>query len=81
MEQSIAKQYWKKHHTKTSLSSPSIIDCLKANYGIAVPLLTLLPIGADMNASVYKVDHDKEEKRGCKRMIKLLIIKDGVTWT
>lgn len=38
-----------------SLSS-SIIDCLKANYGISVALLTLLPIGADMNASVYKAE-------------------------
>jgi spectinomycin phosphotransferase len=38
------------------LSSQSIIDCLKANYGIAVALLTLLPIGADMNASVYKAE-------------------------
>ena len=41
---------------KPSLSSRSIIDCLKANYGIAVALLTLLPIGADMNASVYKAE-------------------------
>jgi spectinomycin phosphotransferase len=41
---------------KPSLSSQSIIDCLKANYGIAVALLTLLPIGADMNASVYKAE-------------------------
>ena len=36
------------------LNEKSIIDCLKANYGIAAALLTLLPIGADMNASVYK---------------------------
>jgi len=41
---------------KLSLASQSIIDCLKANYGIAVGLLTLLPIGADMNASVYKAE-------------------------
>lgn len=31
-----------------------ILDCLNANYGIAAIALTLLPIGADMNASVYK---------------------------
>ncbi len=41
---------------KQSISPQSIIDCLKANYGIAVTLLTLLPIGADMNASVYKAE-------------------------
>lgn len=40
---------------KQSLSSQSIIDCLRANYGIAASL-TLLPIGADMNASVYKAE-------------------------
>jgi len=34
---------------KPSLAYQSIIDCLRANYGIAVPLLTLLPIG-DPNA-------------------------------
>lgn len=41
---------------KQSLSSHSIIDCLKANYGIAAASLTLLPLGADMNASVYKAE-------------------------
>ena len=36
-----------------------IIDCLNANYGIKVARLTLLPIGADLNASVYKAEaHD-----------------------
>ncbi|OHE77713.1 MAG: spectinomycin phosphotransferase [Verrucomicrobia bacterium RIFCSPHIGHO2_12_FULL_41_10] len=39
---------------KQSLSPPSIIECLKTDYGIAVATLTFLPIGADMNASVYK---------------------------
>lgn len=34
----------------------SIIHCLNANYGISAAVLTLLPIGADMNASVYKVE-------------------------
>ena len=41
---------------KQPLSSQSIIDCLKVNYGIAAVLLTLLPLGADMNASVYKAE-------------------------
>lgn len=34
----------------------SIIHCLNANYGISAAVLTLLPIGADMNASVYKAE-------------------------
>jgi|GEM_PF-278469 spectinomycin phosphotransferase len=41
---------------KQLFSSQSIIDCLKVNYGIAAVLLTLLPLGADMNASVYKAE-------------------------
>lgn len=41
---------------KQPFSSQSIIDCLKVNYGIAAALLTLLPLGADMNASVYKAE-------------------------
>lgn len=44
-----------------SLSPQSIIDCLKANYDIAVTLLTLLPIGADMNASVYKAETESSQ--------------------
>src|SRR3569832_838092 len=36
-----------------------LIDCLNANYGIAATNLMLLPLGADMNASVYKTEtHD-----------------------
>lgn len=41
---------------KQSLSSHSIIDCLTANYGIATASLMLLPLGADMNAYVYKAE-------------------------
>ena len=41
---------------KQSISPQSIIDCLKANYGIAAALLTFLPLGADMNSSVYKAE-------------------------
>lgn len=33
-----------------------IIDCLKTYYGIQVVKLTVLPLGADMNASVYKAE-------------------------
>lgn len=41
---------------KQPFSSQSIIDCLKANYGFAITALMLLPLGADMNASVYKAE-------------------------
>lgn len=41
---------------KQPFSSQSIIDCLKANYGLAITALMLLPLGADMNASVYKAE-------------------------
>jgi spectinomycin phosphotransferase len=39
---------------KQPLSNQRIIHCLHADYGIEVVTLTLLPLGADMNASVYK---------------------------
>lgn len=39
---------------KYPLSDQFIINCLKADYGIKVTVLTFLPLGADMNASVYK---------------------------
>lgn len=45
---------------KQSFSDHLIINCLNANYGIQVAALTLLPLGADMNASVYKAQtHDQ----------------------
>ena len=40
---------------KHPLSDPTIISCLNTHYGIEVASLTFLPLGADMNASVYKV--------------------------
>lgn len=44
---------------KQSLSLQRIIDCLTADYGIAVATLTFLSLGADINASVYKaLTHD-----------------------
>lgn len=39
---------------KQSFSDHLIINCLNANYGIQAAALTLLLLGADMNASVYK---------------------------
>ncbi len=39
---------------KPSLPDQRIIDCLKADYGINATMLTFLPLGADIDASVYK---------------------------
>ncbi len=45
---------------KQPISEELIINCLNNDYGIAVATLTFLPIGADMNASVYKAEtHDQ----------------------
>lgn len=41
---------------KSPLSTHQIIDCLKINYGINVSMLNVLPLGADMEASVYKAE-------------------------
>ena len=41
---------------KQALSDQRIIDCLNTNYGIKVDRLTFLPLGADLNASVYKAE-------------------------
>ncbi|MDP4157440.1 MAG: phosphotransferase [Bacillota bacterium] len=41
---------------KNPPSDQCIIDCLKIHYGIEIAMLTLLPLGADMNASVYKAE-------------------------
>lgn len=38
------------------LSEQRIIDCLKIHYGIDISTLTFLPLGADMEASLYKVN-------------------------
>ncbi|MFZ4100063.1 MAG: phosphotransferase [Chlamydiia bacterium] len=38
-----------------------IIDCLNIDYGIEVATLTLLPLGADMNASVYKAQTPNQQ--------------------
>ncbi|MCH9634681.1 MAG: hypothetical protein S4CHLAM7_14350 [Chlamydiae bacterium] len=39
---------------KHALSDQIIIRCLNTNYGIEAATLTFLPLGADMNASIYK---------------------------
>jgi spectinomycin phosphotransferase len=41
---------------KQALPEQRIIECLANDYNIEVVTLTLLPLGADMHASVYKVD-------------------------
>lgn len=41
---------------KKKIDNILIIDCLNAKYGIEVINLILLPLGADMNASVYKAE-------------------------
>lgn len=65
---------------KPSLSEQRIIDCLNTNYRIKVTTLTFLPLGADINASVYKaVAHDQSSyfvklKRGHHPDISAIII-------
>lgn len=41
---------------RKSLSDQQIGDCLKVHYGIEVINLALLPLGADINACVFKAD-------------------------
>ncbi len=43
---------------KPPISEQKIADHLKARYGLNVIHLTFLPLGADMNAAVYKADTD-----------------------
>jgi spectinomycin phosphotransferase len=50
-----------------TLSPQHIIDCLNTNYGITAITLTFLPLGADMNASVYKA----ETRDGLSYFVKL----------
>lgn len=61
-------------------SDQRIIDCLNIEYGIKVATLIFLPLGADINASVYKaVAHDQSSyfvklKRGHHHDISTTII-------
>ncbi len=65
---------------KQPLSDQLIIDCLNTNYNIKVIRLTFLPLGADMNASVYKVEaHDQSSyfvkiKRGHHHDIGIAVV-------
>ena len=62
-------------------SDQRIINCLNANYGIAVAALTLLPLGADMHAAVYKAQADDQAsyfvklKQGRRQDISAAIIE------
>ena len=44
------------HKIEQALSNQRIIDCLNANYGLKVARFTFLPLGADLNAQVYKAE-------------------------
>lgn len=41
---------------KTKADTTHLIDCLNTNYGIVATTLIFLPLGADINASVYKAE-------------------------
>ena len=66
---------------KLPLSDSHIIGCLNVDYGIEVATLTFLPLGADMNASVYKAQaHDQTSyfvklKRGHHHDISVVIVE------
>lgn len=66
---------------KHSLTDQRIIECLYTYYGIEIVKLTFLPIGADMNASVYKADTRDQSsyfvklKRGSNHDISIDIIE------
>ncbi len=66
---------------KQSISDDLVISSLNTNYGIKVATLTFLPLGADMNASVYKAQaHDQTSyfvklKRGHHHDISVVIVK------
>lgn len=65
---------------KPLLTDQRIIDCLSTHYGIKVTTLTFLPLGADINASVYKAEaHNQSSyfiklKRGHHHNISATII-------
>jgi spectinomycin phosphotransferase len=46
---------------KNTPSDKRIIDCLSVHYGIEVITLTFLPLGADMNASVYRAETQEQQ--------------------
>jgi len=66
---------------KQPVSDKFIINCLNIDYGIEVATLTFLPLGADMNASVYKAQtYDQRSyfvklKRGHHHDISVVIVE------
>lgn len=66
---------------KCPLSEQRIIDCLKIHYGIDVVTLTFLPLGADMQASIYRAQAQDQSsyfvklKRGHHHDISTAIIQ------
>ncbi len=74
----IPKDWLNKHSPP---SEKRLIDSLKINYGIDVSTLTVLPLGADMEASVYKAEaHDQSSyfvklKRGELHDISAIVIE------
>jgi spectinomycin phosphotransferase len=73
---------------KQSLSDQHIINCLHTDYGIKVTTLTLIPLGADLNATTYKAQtHNQSSyfiklKRGhhhnMSAIIQLLLHNAGI---
>jgi len=73
---------------KQSISDQRIIDCLNTDYGIKIATLTFIPLGADMDAAVYKAQtYDQASyfvklKRGCHHdigaIIQLLLHDAGI---
>lgn len=65
-EQPLLEGFSKSHYTRfTMLEKPPIpdqliVDCLRSRYGLAVATLKFLPLGADMNAAVYKAQTDEK---------------------
>jgi spectinomycin phosphotransferase len=45
---------------KPELEDEKIINCLKDEYGLSVEKLSFLPLGADLNTAVYRVEADDE---------------------
>jgi spectinomycin phosphotransferase len=66
---------------KSALLEQRIIDCLKINYGFEVATLTFLPLGADLQASIYKAQTQNQAsyfvklKRGHYRDTSSIIIE------
>ena len=66
---------------KRKTDNPLLIDCLNTRYGLIATTLLLLPLGADMNASVYKAEtwngqsYFVKLKRGCHSDISVTLLR------